>query len=509
MGGEGMYNLADILYRNKTDVNKKAVIHGGDSITYKQLKAYSDGLAELLTKYHITESDKVIILLTKSIPAIISIFGILKKGAAYIPIDYNTPFERLCYITENSSAKLIITDSVKFAEINEKIKTPLINMPVDFNNYSYEGNDIQFASCERMLEKAAYIIYTSGSTGLPKGVEIPTCSVISFIEQAVNLKLYDANTRFLNVCPLHFDASVLDIFVTLYCGGTIVLMDKFIWPMQVINMLKENNITDTLLVPSVINLIITKINRLDKESLLHLKSIWFGGESCSVNNIRKLMNKLDHVKFIHGYGPTESTHSVTVKILDQPPFEGDESIPIGKALDGVRLYVVKDDGTPAGVGEQGELLIGGNQLMLGYINQEEMTNRNLIRCELDEGLLYKSGDIVYLDENGEYNFISRKDDMVKIGGNLVYTSEIEKVLSEDNRVNYCAVIPVKNDMGTRLAAIIVISENLKLNVEEVRNMIAKKLPDYMIPCIIRFIGQSEIKYTNSGKIDRKGLLEFL
>lgn len=504
-----MYNLADILYKSESIDSKTAVEHGSDSTTYKQLKESSDRIAEILEKYNVCEGDNVIILLKKSISAIISMFGILKIGAAYIPIDYTLPLERLRYISQDSSAKLIITDSHKIEELKEDIKTPLINIQEELKVYETKGKVPQFTSYKNTIKKAAYIIYTSGSTGVPKGVVIPTCSVLTFIDNAVNLKLYNANTRFLNVCPLHFDASVLDIFVTLYCSGTIVLMDKFIWPMQLINMLKDKKITDTLLVPSVINIIITQINKLVTKDFLSLKSVWFGGESCSVNNIRKLMSKLEHVKFIHGYGPTESTHSVTVKILDRIPDEGDETIPIGKALKGVRLYVVKEDGNLAGVGEPGELLIGGDQLMFGYCNHEELTSKALIKSNFDKGLLYKSGDIVYLDKNGEYNFISRKDDMVKIGGNLVYTSEIEKVLSMDIRINHCFVLPIKNDMGTRLAAIIVRKMNYEIEVEDVRNKVSNKLPDYMIPSVICFIDESDLKYMASGKIDRKGLLEFL
>ncbi|WFR56967.1 amino acid adenylation domain-containing protein [Anaerocolumna sp. AGMB13025] len=504
-----MYNLADILYRSEINDSKKAVEHGSDSITYKQLRESSNRVAEILAKYNVYEEDNIIILLKKSISAIISIFGVLKIGAAYIPIDYTLPLERLCYIAQDSHAKLIITDCIKIEELNGVMTIPMVNIQEELKTDESERNAKKLTSRKDTLNKAAYIIYTSGSTGVPKGVVIPTSSVLTFIDNAANLNLYDSNTRFLNVCPLHFDASVLDIFVTLYCGGTIVLMDKFIWPMQLINMLKDNKITDTLLVPSVINIIITQINKLVTEDFLALKSIWFGGESCSVTNIRKLMSKLEHVKFIHGYGPTESTHSVTVKILDGIPKEGNETIPIGKALRGVKLYVVKEDGNIAKTGEPGELLIGGEQLMLGYCNHEELTGRVLIKSKFDEGLLYKSGDIVYLDENGEYNFISRKDDMVKVGGNLVYTSEVEKVLSTDKRINRCFVLPVKNDLGTKLAAIIVKNMNYELEVEDVRKEIQSKLPDYMIPSVICFINESELKYMASGKIDRKGLLEFL
>ncbi|MDF2801159.1 MAG: Non-ribosomal peptide synthetase [Anaerocolumna sp.] len=504
-----MYNLASILYKSETDDSKVAIEHGNDSITYKQLKKSSDRVVEILEKYNVREEDNIIILLKKSISAIISIFGILKIGAAYIPMDYFLPVERLYYIIQDSSAKLVITDCHKIEELKENVKIPLINIQEELKEFETRGKESQYTLCTNRMKKAAYIIYTSGSTGIPKGVVIPTCSVLTFIENAVNLKLYNSETRFLNVCPLHFDASVLDIFVTLYCNGTIILMDKFIWPMQLIHILKDKKITDTLLVPSVINIVITQINKLVSNDVLWLKSIWFGGETCSVNNIRKLMSKLEHVKFIHGYGPTESTHSVTVKILDKIPDEGAETIPIGKALKGVKLYVLKEDGDLAGIGESGELLIGGEQLMLGYCNHEELTDKALINSKFDEGLLYKSGDIVYLDENGEYNFISRKDDMIKIGGNLVYTSEIEKVLSADKRVNHCFVLPIENDMGTRLAAIIVRKIPYELEVEEVRNEIRNKLPDYMIPSVICFINESDLKYMASGKVDRKGLLELL
>lgn len=513
-----MNSLVDILCKDVTDYSKKAIIQGQDSITYEQLQQYSQNLAEILSENGMEKQDKVVIMLRKSILSIVSMFGILKMKGTYIPIDYELPLDRIRYIIENSGAKFVITDSKKRYDIcGQAIDITILTIE------DYKLNEVEIHKCyeninlknsnmisNKVEDDVAYIIYTSGSTGVPKGVEISNRSVINFIKSVDKLKLYDSDTRFLNVCPLYFDASVLDIFVTLYVKGTIILMDKFIWPVQVLNMLHKYDITDTLIVPSVINMLVNRGEKLDRSKFKSLKTIWFGGETCSVKAIRSLMKQLKDVKFIHGYGPTESTHSATINILKNPPCDLDTGIPIGKPLSTVELYVVSEDGKEVEVGEHGELYIGGEQLMNGYCNNKELTDKVLIDNYINgKGKLYKSGDIVFIDNDGNYNFVSRKDNMVKVGGNLVYMSEIEEVIMQDEKIDNCFVLPLIGDNGTKLVSAIIKRKETDITEQEIRQLILSKLPNYMIPSIIKFISQDDVKLTPAGKIDKNHILRII
>lgn len=503
--------LVQLLEHPDGDGSACALIHGDRHLSYDELGEQSAGFARAFSDIGLKPHGTVVILLKKSVEYVVSMFAALTCRAAYVPLDYDTPVERLRYIVGNCAAAVLVTDSEKAVTLGTTFPGVSVLLAEEMSR-SLENSGWALpppAACAPASapEDLAYIIYTSGSTGVPKGVMVSQRNVVSFLTSLRALGLYDSSTRFLNVCPLHFDASVLDVFGTLDAGGCVVLMDKFLWPRQVLNAIEKFEITDTLIVPSVLNMIAAHAGESAGAKMKTLRSLWFGGEQSSVQTVRQLMLSLPGVTFVHGYGPTETTHSATVKVLDGPPSGESETISIGRPLPTVDLYVLDDDGAPVADDVPGELCIGGAQLMAGYCGDPERTAEVLVTNPVTgQGRVYRSGDIVRRDACGDYYFISRKDDMVKVGGNLVYLSEIEAAIGNLPDVQHVCVFHVSTGAGHRLLAVAVVSDDAP-TVPEVRRAVLERLPSYMVPDVVHIVRSDRSFVTPAGKIDRSKLLE--
>ncbi|MCR4441041.1 MAG: amino acid adenylation domain-containing protein [Peptococcaceae bacterium] len=499
---------------DKADWPKAAVVQEDRELSYRDLGDYSGRLAFLLKGNGVSYNDNVIILLEKSLEAVVSIFGVLKSGAAYVPVDYAIPPERLKHIISNCRPKFVITDSDgldRLSRISRAANVLLVNKYDDsYDCYGF-GDGGKSGTNGRLLKRSeednAYVIYTSGSTGRPKGVMIRHKSVTAFTETVVNLVGYSQDTRFLNVSPLYFDASIVDLFCTLKAGGTVFLMKKFVWPNELVNALHKHRITDTLMVSSMLKLLVSRFSNIRDYKLDGLRTVWYGAEPCPTEVIRELKRLLPQVRFIHGYGPTETTHSATLYIFDQVPPGAGGFLPIGKPLPTVKAWALNERSQPVQPGETGELYIGGIQVMKGYCGDPEKTGEALVEIAVQRGeKVYKTGDYVTVDEDGNYVFIGRRDDAVKVGGHLVYLSEVERALLAHENIRDAIVLADEDGLfNARLKAFVVCQEDRELPAEELVSYLRRKLPGYMIPQRFFFLSGAEIPRNKSGKIDRRAL----
>ncbi len=513
----------DWTIKHKHGSNDIALIQDERELSYKQLNNYSMKMQKILEQSAIPNASNIAIYMDKSIEAIISIYGALFHGSAYIPIDYSLPKDRVEFVITNSEAKVVITNREGVKKFQQRSDILIICIE-KFNQKThckqegivcwdgeyeeYDANDFNIINNSDKND-LAYIIYTSGSSGIPKGVMIPQNSIMTFVNDIEKIMEYDYTTRFLNVAPLYFDACVLDLFCIFNVGGTVVLLKKFMFPRELLTALESYKITDTLLVSSVLKLLTTKYSKIDSYNLSYLKTIWYGAEGCSVEALRFIKEKLPHIKFIHGYGPTESTHTTLLYRFENIPENIIGYMPIGKALPSVYVYALNDKGEKIKQGEQGELYIGGSQLMLGYC-ANEVKNKEVLLKDIDDSskIVYKTGDIVTLDEDWNYWYIGRNDDMIKCGGNLVHLSEIEKVLLTFDAVKDAIAFPVDDEIfNNKIYACVVIKDGYNYNLDELRAKIADELPAYMMPSQINCITNDQIPRKDSGKIDKKALKE--
>lgn len=508
--------LEQVLESNN---DKIAVIHNENVISYKELYHLSGNLSRTIsTKYTLKSGDNIIIAIDKSIEAILAIFGVLFSGVTYIPLNISLPKEKIHYIINQCNPRLIIckkNDIPQFIEDYPSI--PVIEVSYDNGIFSNSDDDFgnvaasqKIQTIKRSPADIAYVIFTSGTNGIPKGVMIKHESVTAFIKEVDSLQLYDNNTIYLNISPFYFDASITDIFSTFYAKGTLVILDRFTMPHDLVVAINKYQITDTLMVSSVLRLFASKYSLLNSENCSSLKTIWYGGEACPVNCLREVKAKLPNVTFIHGYGPTETTHTATLKIFKEIDSIYSDYMPIGKPLNTVIAYILDENGdlitTPNVIGE---LYLGGIQLMHGYMNDKTRTLENVI-CDITikEYLFYKTGDFVKYDNNDDFIFCGRNDDLVKVGGHLVSLIEIENIFLKADNIKDAIVVTQQDDMfNNHLNAFVVAYK--KTTEKEIFDIVKTKLATFMMPQRIVILETQDIPRTSNGKVDKRKLLELI
>jgi amino acid adenylation domain-containing protein len=335
----------------------------------------------------------------------------------------------------------------------------------------------------------AYILYTSGSTGKPKGVCISNRNALAFIDWATEELNATSTDRFSNHAPFHFDLSVLDLYSAFRAGAAVCLIpDGMSYvPKKLVSFILREKITIWYSVPSVLILMMEQGGLLDLQDL-PFRAILFAGEPFPIKHLRRLYEHWSELRFLNLYGPTE-TNVCTFYELEGTELNRLKPVPIGRACSGDRVWAVKSDGMEAKPGEEGELMVSGPTVMLGYWGK---TPHN--------GKPYATGDLVRLEENGNYEYLGRRDHMVKVRGHRVELGDIEAALAEHPKLDDVVVVVADSGMDARLIAFVKSTGNGKPTLLDVKRHCAERLPRYMIVDDVSFL--NEIPRTRNGKIDR-------
>jgi amino acid adenylation domain-containing protein len=356
----------------------------------------------------------------------------------------------------------------------------------------------------------AYILFTSGSTGNPKGVMLSHLNSLTFVNSAYDFFQIEKDDRFSNVCPLHFDMSVFDLFVAFKAGATVVIIPETtaIFPVKLAEVIAKNRISIWNSVPSALSLLATYKN-LDNHDLSSLRMIFFAGEQFPIKYLRRLREAIPGARFCNMYGQTEANSS-TYHWVDQIPLDVKASLPMGRPLPNFEVFALDEDGNKViKPGQEGELYVRASTVALGYWGETEKTEKafvkNPLTPELDERV-YKTGDLVHLDGDGNFVFLGRKDHMIKSRGYRIEIGEIETVLCNHPEITNAVVIPIPDELiGNRISVIIVPFSQGKIRKDDVLRYCSQLLPKYMIPEIIEF--RESLPTTSSGKVDRKKLTD--
>jgi len=485
--------LLDHFFENSAALfpDKIAIEEGKTKYTYAEVEKIANKLAHYLLEKGIAPEEKVAILLPRSAEVPIAMLGILKAGGAYIPLDPEIPADRVNYTMEDSGAKLLITSD----QILERISSQL--HPHQLFNIDHQlpelddYPDTKPDEINRSVNDLCYIIYTSGTTGKPKGVLLEHRNVANFIRGAQLIYPIDQTHRALQGFSVSFDASVEEIWVPLSVGATIVIGtfeimrsgDRFA------SILNDLNITFLSCAPTLLSMV--------KEDIPGLKILIFGGEVCS-QNFANYWCKPGRMVF-NTYGPTEAAVIATYSVLKQS-----EAVTIGRPLPGCDILIVNEQMEPVSEDEEGEILIGGESIARGYLNQNEFTSQKFIETDKFKGVTeryYRTGDLAKYAPDGEIVFIGRADAQVKVRGFRVELEEIEALLIKCGGVQAAAV---SLDSATQqLAAYVVVRKNEEIDRGDIANLLRFKLPYYMIPSTLDII--DSLPMTTSQKIDRKSL----
>ena len=516
-----------LLHSAEKKPDKNAVLFKDKSVTYSELEHQSNILALTLQQMGINKGDRVGILLTKSIEQIVALFGILKAGAIYVPLDSTAPAVRVnymighcgikCLITTAGNLNALLSDSEEETVVNTVLlfgealkefphkKIMLKSLPLNMKTAAATS---EYLPIEASDTSPAYILHTSGSTGNPKGVAISHRNALTFVEMAANFFNADENDRFASQAPLHFDLSVFDIFVAVKCGATIVLLPEQLstFPVRLAEYINKEQITVWNSVSSVLTLIADK-GMLNLRCFDTLRLVHFSGDIMPVKYLRILTRYMNKASFYNIYGQTEANSSMCYPI-EQIPDDDTWRIPVGRPFPNFEVFALRDNGELVVRPEdEGELFISSSTVALGYWDNMIMTNEKFVpdpRYPLAKKIVYKTGDLVRIDRNGEYVFTGRKDSMIKSRGYRVELGEIEAVLSSHPEIAIAVAFSVPDELiGNRISAIIVPTAPSAINKVEVAKYCATRLPKYMIPDGIEI--RDHLPLTSTGKVDRKNL----
>lgn len=496
-----------------------AVEFQGEAVTYGELDRRSSALARTLIDGGVVPGDRVGLWLHKSIESVIAIHGILKAGAAYVPIDPSAPFKRVGHIIEHCEVAWVIAqdDRVEWLRKSSSCRIVSVGPTADASVLGWEealAADPPEGAREPLLDPGgpAFILHTSGSKGVPKGVVLSHGNARAFVEWAVEEFGLGPDDRVSSHAPFHFDLSVLDLFATCAAGGCVVLVPESQVGLggALTRFVVERRITVWYSVPGALTRMLAAKNaRLLAGSSLRV--VLFAGETFPIAQLRRLRSVVPDADLYNLYGPTETNVCVFHRVRESDVAEHRrQPVPIGRACPYAVTFIVDGAGRPLEhePGAHGELCVAGDSVMLGYWRDADLTAARTVLIPQDGAEpreAYRTGDLVRLDDELNHVFCGREDDMVKIRGHRVEIGEIEAVLSAAENVREAACVAVDGGSGERVLEAYVVPEAHPLDISALRRYCLTEIPRYMLP--ERFHVRSAFPVTGTGKIDRKRLSE--
>ena len=471
---------------------KIALSVGNTSLTYRELNEQANRFAGFLRKRGVTNEDRIAVYLNRSEKLIIALLGILKSGAAYVPLDTAYPKNRLSLMLEDSRSKFVITESLLASvPVSTAEVINIDEMRDDFQKFGREN--LETALNSRNL---AYIIYTSGSTGKPKGVAIEHRNVCALIDWAETIFSIEETKKVLASTSICFDLSVFEIFFTLSRGGEICLVEN---ALELINSENISGITLINTVPSAM----TELCR-SKKIPETVETVNLAGEPLLNHLVEKVYSNKQVKRLYNLYGPSEDTTYSTFALM--PDGQSVNSL-IGKPIRNTQVYLLNEKLMPVPIGAAGEIYLGGDGVTRGYFNRSEITAEKFIPDNLSGksgARLYKTNDLARFSENGDLIFLGRSDHQVKIRGYRIEPGEIETRIGLHPSVKETIVTAyTKNAEEKYIVGYIVPNEGFEISKSEIKTYLAEHLPEYMIPSVIVFL--DSLPLTPNGKIDRKSL----
>jgi polyketide synthase PksJ len=481
---------------------RPAILCEGEVLTYRELHERSSRLAAYLLTCGIENETIIGVCAERSLDMMVGILAILQAGGAYLPLDPRLPEERVRYILEDSGAKMVLCQE-KYKAVPGKACTVLCLEDADL--YELPPADSTTRGC---AENLAYIIYTSGSTGKPKGVLIEHRSVMNRLRWAQRYFHLNEEDVILQKTNIMFDVSMWELFGWMFSGAALCLLQPGAEadPGTIIETIARARVTTIHFVPSMFQLFLDYLQvHQAGEQLQSLQRIITSGESLRARQLALSSTLLPEITVTNLYGPTEATIDVSYYQCVAEDSQR-EHIPIGKPIANIRLYVLNDSHTLQPIGVPGELCIAGVGIARGYINAPELTARKFVQDPFYPAeRMYKTGDLARWLPNGDLEYLGRLDHQVKMRGFRVELQEIEAHLLQLPEIKEAIVVVIKDTAGDdRLLAYYIPRPQAKIDERAIREALARKLPDFMIPDLYREL--EHFPLTLAGKVDRNRLL---
>jgi amino acid adenylation domain-containing protein len=494
-----------------------AVWARGESLNYQDLEQRSNQLACLLREQGVRKGDRVGIYFSKSVASVIGMLGVLKAGGVYVPLDPAAPAQRVGFIIHNCQMKALITTAALLKRLD-----PQDTRSVAFSIFAEENGDgpagsrvypwsvlaslPDVAPPELPLTSTdlAYILYTSGSTGKPKGVMISHLNALTFVNWCADTFKIQPEDHLSNHAPLHFDLSVFDVYNALEAGAAVYMIppETQLFPASLAAFIESKRISVWYSVPSALVHLVLH-GSLKSRNLEKLRLVLFAGEVFPMKYLRQLAHLLPNAELYNLYGPTE-TNVCTYYRVDRAQLPSQDRLPIGKACANTQVFAVDDRDQWVTAGGTGELYVRGPSVTNGYWADPEKTQKTVVHNRFQphyEERLYRTGDMVRLLEDGNYDFIGRRDSQIKSRGYRIELGEIEAAMLNHPGVKEAVALPVPDEeVGNRIRAIVALHQEVSISAVELQQHCANRVPSYMVPEAIDF--REVLPKTSTGKIDR-------
>ncbi len=510
--------LHQLLDQSASRFSEKVAVEESDAgnIRYDELAHLSDRVRDRLREMGVEVGDRVGICARKSGDVVAAIFGIMKTGAAYIPTDPTAPAQRNAFIFQNCAVKVVIIEARLVDRLAEEFKqlgfAPAVividgvgaGVPLGRALDQLDSARLAASKPSAALDSArlAYILYTSGSTGRPKGVMLSHGNAACFIDWCSEVFKPTEHDRFSSHAPFHFDLSILDIYVSLKHGATLVIVEEQLGkePARLAPWIADKKLTVWYSAPSILSLL-AQFGKLDQRDYSSLRHVLFAGEVFPIKYLKLLKSLWKHPRYFNLYGPTETNVCTFYEVPQLIPESQNEPVPIGKACPYCEPLVVSETGSEVGAGGEGELCISGPSVLQGYWNLPENTAKAFLPGR--DTRWYRTGDIVAELPDGNYKFLGRRDRMIKKRGYRIELGEIEAALYRHPAIKEAAVLAFPDEENVPIKAFASTRNGTKLSIIELKKFCSENLPLYMVPDL--FCCLEALPKTSTDKIDYQTL----
>ncbi|HZI11501.1 MAG TPA: amino acid adenylation domain-containing protein, partial [Myxococcus sp.] len=477
--------------------DKVAVEFGEQKLTYRQLDARANQLAWHLRGLGVGPDERVAVALERSLELVVALVGILKAGAAYVPLDAEYPRERLAAMVEDARPKVLVTTGALLAKLpGDGLATVVLEQA------PLSEQPTQAPPCGAQPGSLAYIDFTSGSTGRPKGVGTPQSGVLRTVF-GVDYAHLGPDETFLLIAPVSFDASTLELWGPLLHGGRLVVFPprppSDVYELEAV--LVKHGVTTLHLTSGLF----TQMVDVHLAGLRTVRQLLTGGDVVSAPHVRRVLEQL-RIPVTACYGPTETTLFAACHRMTDVAQVG-AAVPLGRPIGNTQVYVLDGQGQPVPVGVAGELYVGGDGVARGYVEQPALTAERFVPDRFSGvagARLYRTGDLARWRKDGVLEFLGRADAQVKVRGYRVELAEIEAALQQHPDVREAVVVARVEGAGDkRLVAYVTAKEGGGLESQALRAHVGGRLPEYMVPSAVVVL--EALPLTTTGKLDRKAL----
>ena len=471
-----------------------------EQLTYEKVRNLARKTGTAVAEKTAAVCRPVVVYMDKNVRSLVLFLGTLYSGNFYCPLDSKMPRQRIDAILQVTKPELILTDREHYESAEQFAAGASILCWEEIITVETEESLLNKRISQITEEDPLYVLFTSGSTGVPKGVVVSHRVVINYLAWLDEMFQMNENTVFGNQAPLYFDVSVHDLYGAIYFGGKMVIIPSglFSFPVRLIEYMNEKKISTFLWVPSAMS-IVAALKTFREIRPEYLEIVMFAGEVLPRKYLDYWMEYLPDVLFANLYGPTE-TFVCTAYICNGKEPEG-QTMPIGRPIRNVRAYILDKNGCEAGKGESGELCLSGSCLATGYYRNQEKTESSFIQNPLVEAYpqrIYRTGDLVYENEQGDLIYLSRQDYQIKHMGYRIELGEIETAAYAIPEIRDCVCV-----YDEERKRIILYYDGKEMDKKELKEKIGRKVPEYMIPG--KYVYLPVLPHNANGKIDRKEL----